>query len=72
MEQNIELSYLQRLTEAYAEHFHSYHGAPVFAVATEHFNPSERDADFTMLVERLSAFEGRRAFFNPQAEASLS
>ena len=72
MEQGIELAYLQRLVDAYAVHFHGYDGAPVYAVATEHFNPAERDADFAVLVERLAAFKGRREFFNSQVEATLS
>ena len=72
MEQGIELAYLQRLVDAYAAYFHGYGGAPVYAVATEHFNPAERDADFTVLVERLAAFKGRREFFNSRVEATLS
>ena len=72
MEQGIELGYLQRVVDAYASYFHGYDGAPVYAVATEHFNPAERDADFAVLVERLAAFRGRREFFNSQVEATLS
>ena len=72
MEQDIELGYLQRLADSYAAHFHAYDGAPVFAVATEHFNPAEREADFATLVERLSAFRGRREFFNSHVETTLS
>jgi len=72
MEQGIELGYLQRLVDAYAAHFHGYDGAPVFAVATEHFNPAERDADFAVLIERLAAFRGRREFFNSHVESTLS
>lgn len=72
MEQGMDIGYLHRVREAYAEHFHSYDGAPVFAVATEHFNPAARDADFAALLERLSTFEGRRGFFDAHAEASLS
>ena len=72
MEQGIEMSYLQRVAEAYAEYFQGYEGAPVFAVATEHFNPAERDADFAALMQGLRAFDGRRAFFDPQAEPRLS
>ena len=45
--------------------------APVFAVATERFNPAERDADFALLVERLGAFKGRREFFNVRVEPTL-
>ena len=32
MEQQIELDYLERLADAYVEHFDSYGGAPVFAI----------------------------------------
>ena len=72
MEQSIDASYLQRLTDGYAAYFHGYDGAPVFAVATEHFNPAGRDADFAVLVERLAAFRGRREFFNSQIETTIS
>ena len=45
MEQQIELDYLERLADAYVEHFDSYAGAPVFAIDAEAFNPIARDAD---------------------------
>ena len=45
MEHGIDLAYLQRLCDAYAEFFASYDGAPVFVVDTERFDPLERDAD---------------------------
>ena len=64
MEQDIAPDYLQRLADAYAVHFQAYDGAPVFAMATEHFNPAERDADFALLIERLAAFQGRRGFLD--------
>ena len=64
MEQGIAPDYLERLADAYAAHFQAYDGAPVFAVATEHFNPAERDADFDLLIERLAAFQGRRGFLD--------
>ncbi len=68
MEQGISLDYLQRLCDAYVEYFHAYDGAPVFALGTEHFNPIDRDADFTQLLQRLMAFKGRREFFNSHVE----
>ena len=71
MEQGISADYLQRLCDAYIEHFHGYEGAPVFAVGTEHFNPIERDADFATLLDRLAAFKGRREFFNSHVEIPL-
>jgi deoxyguanosine kinase len=72
MEQGIEPAYLQRLVDAYAEHFHAYDGAPVLAVATEHFNPAERDADFATLLQRLSVFKGRREFLDVELATTLS
>ena len=69
MERTIDVDYLQRLCDAYVQYFHSYDGAPVFAVGTEHFNPIERDADFKVLLERLGNFRGRREFFNAEADS---
>jgi deoxyadenosine/deoxycytidine kinase len=68
IEQGIKADYLQRLCDAYVEYFHSYDGAPVFAIGTEHFNPAEREADFDTLLQRLAAFKGRREFFNSHVE----
>jgi len=63
MEQQIEVGYLERLAEAYAGHFDAYDGAPVFTVDAEAFNPVEREADLSLLIEHLQAFEGRRGRF---------
>jgi len=71
MERTIDVDYLQRLCDAYVQYFHSYDGAPVFAVGTEHFNPIERDADFKVLLERLDNFRGRREFFNAEGASSF-
>jgi deoxyadenosine/deoxycytidine kinase len=60
MEQQIELDYLERLADAYVEHFDSYGGAPVFAVDAEEFNPIAREADLAGLIDGLGRFSGRR------------
>ena len=65
MEQVITEDYLQRLCDAYVEYFHGYDGAPVFAVATEHFNPANHEADCSTLLDKLAAFAGRRGFYDP-------
>jgi hypothetical protein len=44
----------------------------VFTVVTERFNPIERPADFRLVLERLSAFEGPRGVLDPDAEDALS
>jgi deoxyadenosine/deoxycytidine kinase len=59
IERNIDLAYLQRLGDAYADFFASYDGAPVFVVDTERFQPLERESDLDQLVRALEAFEGR-------------
>jgi deoxyguanosine kinase len=60
MEQQIEIGYLERLADAYVEHFDSYTGAPVFAVDAEGFNPLARAADLGDLIDALGRFDGRR------------
>ena len=60
MERGLELAYLRRLDDAYAEFFAGYDGAPVLGVDTEHFNPAGDDGDFAALLERLDGFGGRR------------
>jgi deoxyadenosine/deoxycytidine kinase len=60
MEHAIDTGYLARLCDAYAEHFHAYEGAPVFAVDTENVNFVDRDVDVAHLLDRLDRFEGRR------------
>jgi len=67
MEHGIDLGYLQRLCDAYADFFASYDGAPVFVVDTEHFHPLERDADLAELVRALARFEGRRGVLGAAA-----
>lgn len=66
MEQGIEEGYLARLSEAYAEWFARYDGAPVFAVDTERFDPTTRPHDLDALVRRLENFEGRREAFDEE------
>jgi deoxyadenosine/deoxycytidine kinase len=68
MELGISADYLQRLCDAYVEYFHAYEGAPVFAIGTEQFNPVDSDADFSLLLQRLALFKGRREFFNSHVE----
>ena len=67
MEHGIDLAYLQRLCDAYAEFFAAYDGAPVFVVDTERFHPLERDADLAELVRALACFEGRRGVLGAAA-----
>lgn len=55
MEQQIDEAYLQRLCDAYVEHFRGYAGAPVLAVDTEHLDPVRSSADFSAVLAQLDA-----------------
>jgi deoxyadenosine/deoxycytidine kinase len=67
MEHGIDLAYLERLCDAYADFFVSYDGAPVFVVDTERFHPLERDADLAELIGALARFDGRRGVLGAAA-----
>ena len=71
MEQSIPIEYLERLCDSYAEHFHAYDAAPVFAVGTDDFNPVESDQDFGELLRQLENFAGPRAFLHSHVELPL-
>jgi len=70
IEHGIDLAYLERLCDAYAEFFDGYEGAPVFAVDSEQFNPLEREADLAELLARLGRFGDRRGYFDARANNS--
>jgi len=67
-EHGIDLAYLERLGNGYAELFASYEGAPVFAIDTECFHPVEREADLDRLLDALARFDGRRGRFSAPAD----
>ncbi|WKB54164.1 deoxynucleoside kinase [Eleftheria terrae] len=67
MEQGIDAGYLQRLSDAYVEHFGSHAEVPLFAVDTEGFNPIDSEADFEQLLQALQRFGGGRAFYSPRS-----
>ena len=71
MERGIDLAYLERLCDAYAEFFDGFDGAPVFAVDTEQFNPLERQADLAELLVRLERFGDRRGYLGARADSAF-
>jgi len=64
IESGISESYLRALAESYADFFHHYDAAPVLIVNSEHLNPTSRDEDLRLLLERMQAMRGRREYFN--------
>jgi deoxyguanosine kinase len=64
IEAGITESYLRALAESYAGFFHHYDAAPVLIVNSEHLNPTSRDEDLQLLLDRIQAMRGRREYFN--------
>jgi len=66
-ERGMDAGYLQRLANSYSEFFHRYEAAPLLIVNTSNLNFAESEADFELLVERMSKMRGPREFFNRAA-----
>ena len=64
MERKISDDYLIVLGESYTRFFHNYSAAPVLVVNSEHLNFVDNDADFQLLVQRISTMRGPREYFN--------
>ena len=67
-ESNMPPQYIERLSNAYSEYFHSYDAAPVLIVNNEKLNIIKDESSFNLLVERIGQFQGRREYFNPNFE----
>jgi deoxyadenosine/deoxycytidine kinase len=66
-ERGMDSDYLQRLANSYSEFFHRYEAAPLLIVNTSNLNFAESEADFDLLLERMSKMRGPREFFNRAA-----
>ena len=66
-ERAMDAGYLQRLANSYSEFFHRYEAAPLLIVNTGNLNFAQSEADFELLVERMSKMRGPREFFNRAA-----
>ncbi len=63
-ERGMDSDYLQRLANSYSAFFHRYEAAPLLIVNTSNLNFAESEADFGLLLERMSKMRGPREFFN--------
>lgn len=63
-ERSMDAGYLQRLANSYSEFFHRYEAAPLLIVNTSHLNFAQSEADFGLLLERMSKMRGPREFFS--------
>jgi deoxyguanosine kinase len=66
-ERSMDADYLQRLANTYSEFFHRYEAAPLLIVNTTNLNFADSEADFELLLERISKMRGPREFFNRAA-----
>ena len=68
-ERLIDRRYLERLTEAYARHFHSYDESPLLIVNASTIDPVHNESDYEELYQQILRTTGGRHFFNPAAIA---
>ena len=66
-EQGMDADYLQRLANTYSEFFHRYEAAPLLIVNASNLNFAQGEADFELLLERMSKMRGPREFFSRAA-----
>ena len=64
MERDISMEYIINLSNAYNKFFYSYENSPVLIVNTTHLDPINKSEDFSLLMNQIKMFKGRRAFFN--------
>ncbi len=67
-ESDIPYEYIERLSNAYSEFFHSYDVSPVLIVNNEKLNIIKDESALDLLVDRISQIKTRREYFNPNFE----
>lgn len=71
-ERAIDRQYLEKLTEAYAQYFHSYDDGPLLIVNASSIDPVHNDDDYEQLYEQIRRPSGGRRFFNPGSVAAFA
>lgn len=67
-ESDIRYEYIERLSNAYSEYFHSYDASPVLIVNNAKLNIIKDEAALDLLVDRINQIKTRREYFNPNFE----
>lgn len=67
-EQDIDLNYLQRLSDAYTAYFHRYTDSPLLIVNAADFNPIDNEGHYQALVDCIDRIDAGKHFFNPLVE----
>ncbi|MEQ8204531.1 MAG: deoxynucleoside kinase [Woeseia sp.] len=71
-ERTIDRAYLEKLTDAYARHFHNFDEAPLLIVNAAAIDPVSNEADYQQLFEQIQRTTSGRHFFNPAAAVALA
>lgn len=67
-EADIPYEYIERLSNAYSEFFHTYDAAPVLIVNNQKLNIIKDESALDLLINRINQIETRREYFNPNFE----
>lgn len=67
-EADIPFEYIERLSNAYSEFFHTFDTAPVLIVNNEKLNIIKDESALDLLIDRINKIESRREYFNPNFE----
>ncbi|MGB7814983.1 MAG: deoxynucleoside kinase [Methylotenera sp.] len=67
-EQEIPREYIERLSDAYSEFFHTYDASPLLIVNNEKLNIIKDENALNLLIDRIGQIKSSREYFNPNFE----
>lgn len=70
-EQNVEATYLKRISEAYMDYFYHYEDAPLLIVNATDINFVDNEDDYQQLMHQIRSIRSGRHYFNPAPLKSL-
>ncbi len=65
-EHNLEVNYLQRLSDAYTRFFHFYDAAPLLIVNAAEMDLVSGDKEYASLLQQVREIKSGRHYFNPE------
>ena len=66
-EQDMDVSYLQKLSDAYTTYFHRYSETPLLIINAAEINPIDNQEHYHALINQIDRIQGGKHFFNPLA-----
>lgn len=64
-EKNLDVNYLQRLSESYMKFFHYYNDAPLLIVNAAEIDFANNQQDYDLLLQEIRKVQTGRHYFNP-------